>query len=223
MRFLSVLLIAILLTTSPDSFCRKIKKEKLKFRTSRLENGGPLLLVRSIEIGYLKNSSTQNVLDIGQYRKGSWGKIEVGFSSSSEYLDEIQVGYKILLGDKETVLTGTQTCLHIQKGPKHYTSLFIYPGVLEKYGGEIAGVSIYIRYKGTLSTAALLVSPGGPRNWWDEGEVMKRKNVKWLRESRMINWYFTPFDLEGIEKYELTKTKLGHRFKSRRRFVPTYE
>ena len=151
-------------------------------------------------------------MDRHRYSEGSWGKIDVLFSSKPRYIPEIEIEYRVLMNDRKTVLKGTQTCTNITKANRHYTSIFIYPAILEKYRGEIYGVVVLIKLNGTY-VASLLEGPIDPNYWWNKRRAYarKRKNhppkFKWLENGTMTNWHFTPFDLEDIERYETLKIK----------------
>ncbi len=186
------------------------EKELQSFASFKSDNSP--FRTRSIKIDYLENSSRQSATtgtDMWPYREGRWGRVEVRFITWAEYLDEIKVEYRILMSDRKTVLVGTQTCIHVKKGSTHYTSIYVHPNVLEQFGGTIAGASVRLEdfawaikgYREPPWAQAIKGHRSSPSNWWARGCN--------LVEGKLANWHFTPFDLRGIEKYEVLKLGVG--------------
>jgi len=154
--------------------------------------------VDDIRVGYIRNSAGERVsnMDSSVYTKNRWTKVEVRFTTRPEYIDQLEFRYYLLMRDRRSMLTGSQTCMYVKKGRRHYTCIYVYPNAVERYGGGVLGVAVKVYVNG--QETALYVVGEKSRRWWDTLEPIS---------GSMVNWQMTPFDRRGVEKYESVKAE----------------
>ena len=155
-----------------------------------------VLAIKDIDLGYVRNNSRERVLSSGSgnYTRGRWARVEVVFSTAAEYIDQIEFKYYLLMSDRRSMLTGSQTCMYVKKDKWHYTCIYVYPNATERYGGSIIGVAVEV-YVGDKRVALEVIGERS-QQWWN--------TMKAIPES-MVNWQMTPFDRRGVEKFESLK------------------
>ncbi len=152
----------------------------------------------AIDKGYIRNSSRERVASMGSsgYSRDRWAKVEVKFSTTADFTEQIEFRYYLLMRDRKSMLTGSQTCMYVKKGKWRYTCIYVYPNVLEKYDGGIAGIAVKAYVGGKLMS--LYVVGEKRKNWWNTFQGIS---------DTMVNWQMTPFDRSGVERYESLKVQ----------------
>lgn len=158
---------------------------------------GPVI-IRKIELSYVRNKSREQVTDRGttDFARNRWGKIEVTFKTTAEFIDQIEFRYYLLMRNRRFVLTGSQTCMYVRKGNAHLTCIYVYPNAVEKYGGGILGIAVETYIDGKL--VSLVVKGEKSQRWWETDKDIP---------DVMVNWHMTPFRRTGVEKYEPLKAQ----------------
>jgi len=150
---------------------------------------------RGIEVGYVRNNSGERVDDVGgSAARDKWGRIQVDFDTYLEYIDQLEIRYFLLMKNRRTMLTGSQTCMYVRKGNSHLTSIYVYPNAVEKYGGEIIGVAVEYYIEGQLALRSVIGEQTG--RWWDRMPATT---------GALTNWHATPFRRTGAHKFEALK------------------
>jgi hypothetical protein len=156
------------------------------------------VLVDGVMASYLPNRADARLGDMGvtTYRRGSWLKVLVQFTTQPDWIDEVRFDCYVLLrdGGRDTLLRGSVTCVHVRAGRQHYACVFVPPNVLERYGGRAVGVAVECNYQG--SVVSEYSSPRTTRKWWQEMNSVS---------DALVTWFYTPFLRDGIERYEQMK------------------
>ena len=160
------------------------------------QNWTGLVEIGKIDLGYVRNSSSERVLSMGSnsYSRDRWAKIEVSFSIKADFIPQIEFRYYLLMKNRRSMLTGTQTCMYVKKGKWLNTCIYVYPNAAEMYGGGIVGVAVAAYFDGKL--VALRVTGEKRQRWWETLEAIP---------AAMVNWHMTPFDRRGVDRYEQLK------------------
>jgi hypothetical protein len=112
---------------------------------------------RSMSMGLTGNA--------GYSKDVTWGKIEVDYTNSVEWADEVEVKlYALLESSKQeknegyareqkaspyTMLTGNVTYVNVPQGKENKAVLFIHPYALKRYG-ELKQIHVEVSYKGVV-------------------------------------------------------------------------
>ncbi len=154
--------------------------------------------IDGVMISYLPNRADVRLSDPGSstYRRGSWMRIMVQFTSQPPWADEIRFDCYVLLRDsnQERLLTGSVTCEYVQAGRQHYVCLFVPPNAVERYGGRFGAIAIESYYQNSLVSDYTF--PRTARKWWQDYTGVP---------GAMVTWFYTPFLRDGISRYEQVK------------------
>ena len=119
---------------------------------------------------------------------GKWTEIRLVFQTKVKWVDELTVKYYALVKDprESQVLYGEITYLNVPAGKKHFSSLFIHPATMAKFG-KIGAVHCELWAKGELRDVEDFPSKPA-KKWWE-----MKPPVKGL----LVPKFYTPFTLDG--------------------------
>jgi hypothetical protein len=154
--------------------------------------------IDGLMVTYFPNRANIRLSDTGSstYRRDSWMRILIQFSSQPEWADEVRFDCYVLMrdGTSDILLTGSVTCTFVKAGRRHLACVFVPPAVLERYGGNVRGVAVECNYQNDVASDYSI--PRTTRKWWQDYTAVP--NV-------MVSWFHTPFLRDGIESFELVK------------------
>ena len=149
--------------------------------------------ITNVAVAYLPNQADVRLSDIGSstYRRGSWMRILIQFTSQPEWASDIRFDCYVLLQDgrEDRMLTGSVTCVDVPSGRNHAVCLYVPPNTLERYGGRARAVAVECNYQGTVVTDYSLPR----RRWWEDYSGIS---------NTMVTWFHTPFSRTGIEMFQ---------------------
>ncbi|MBI1884147.1 MAG: hypothetical protein HYS08_08090 [Chlamydiae bacterium] len=122
--------------------------------------------------------------------RGKWGKVEVEYSSSIDWLDEVQLTFYVL-AQGGTVFKERMTQVNVAGGPSHYAAFYLHPTTLQRFG-EIQKVAVEISVAGENQDTDQWPQTSR-KEWWNQYPV-KEGLLKKVTE--------TPFALSEADPHE---------------------
>lgn len=154
--------------------------------------------IDTVSVGYLLNSARTRLSDTGYStpRRGSWMRILIQFTTQPDWTDEVRFNCYVLLRDtnRRTMLTGSVTCVNVERGRQRLVSIFVRPNAIERYGGRVEAVAVECYHQNVVVADYLI--PRSTRKWWEEYTGVP---------GTMVTWFYTPFLRDGVERYEQIK------------------
>jgi len=134
-----------------------------------------------------------------QAQARDWARIAVQYETDSEWTDELEFRYTVLVKNTKTstfvMFPCVVTYIDIPKGKRHTSTVFLRPTTLERYGAvEWAGVKVYLKGE----QVAVAQMPDDQRPW-----TISYKT----KEGVLLNRDQTPFAQVAIDNYETIKPK----------------
>lgn len=150
-----------------------------------------------LDFNYRKVSAQDTTvvgLDRGKLRRmgkvNNWGMIEAYYESIPKWADDVEVIYYVLmkskLAKKPVMLAGSVVYMHVEKGKKHISTIYIPPQAIRRYG-DASRIRAELWYNGILQDAVLWPRTGAKAPWWNR--------IKPIRGS-LLNRFYTPFEHE---------------------------
>jgi hypothetical protein len=126
-----------------------------------------------------------------------WHQIEVDFSSTPEWADDVQIKYYVLIGQGKELqmFTGQITHINVDRATHHYSAMFLHPSTLVRYGqGKVEAVAVQLFYKGRLVDQTS--DPKANRRWWEQYTPV---------EGFLLAPEQTPWSVVAFQRYEASK------------------
>lgn len=169
---------------------RKFKFDKIDFNEERV----------SPQRSTISGLSQGKLQKMGRTKK--WGIIEVLYESTPEWADDVELKYYVLLksdkGKKRSVmLAGDVVYIHVEKGKKHLSSMYVPPQVISRYG-KVLRIRVELWYNGVFQDSAKWPKGSKKTPWWTR--------IKPTYGS-IVNRFYTPFEHDGQLEEELIKIK----------------
>jgi hypothetical protein len=175
-----------------------------------------------VKIREVKGIGTQNRLPTPVYQsnafrgrsKGNkdWVGIVTEYSTDNEWIDELTFSYYVLTQKKEksgnsySLYRANVTYVNIAKDREHFSTMFIHPNAVERYGEPVA-IAVIISFQGKqLDVRSEKSIASLPEEWWDSPAVLENPKAKvTIRDGYLLNRSQSPWAMINIDDYEAIK------------------
>lgn len=142
-------------------------------------------------------------------KEKEWAQIWVEYETAPEWIDEIVFSYHVLAKRVEkgkelfSLYRKVVKYADVQKGRSHFSTVFIRPNALERYG-EVVASAVEITIDGKLAGGKSETSMTMPADWWKNPAVTESAAVT-VRPGYLLNRSETPFAFVNVDDYEVIK------------------
>ncbi len=141
-------------------------------------------------------------------RARNWGQIRVIYDTRSEWTDQLEFKYHILMlssdpaatKTKYTLLEGAVTYMDVQRGNAHESTVYLHPNTLARFG-EVVACAVEITVGGkTYEKDDVTAKAGvGGKKWWSAISSDASVTVK---TGYVLERTETPFAFVNFDSYE---------------------
>ena len=142
-------------------------------------------------------------------RSKDWGRVLVSYATAPDWIDQLTLRYYVLLksADRDAeklymLLEGEVTYIDVEKGADHYSTIFVRPNTLKRYGEMVAvGVEITDDGKTVVKSDLSASSPLKDKTvkWWTAARA--NANVE-SKAGHLLNRSQTPFAVANHAEFE---------------------
>lgn len=163
------------------------------------------------EAGIAKTPEYETSAPQSQKPRGDWGRIRVTYHTAPKWIDELAFKYYVLTqveqgGKKQySLFAKTVRYIDVARGKDHYSSVYLHPSTLRRYG-QVVAVAVEVERDGRVIGVAGESEKNSrlPVEWWKKSEVLDHPNLKKM-ENYLLDEVHSPFALINIDEQEASR------------------